>query len=44
MHPQRLASRRLIPIKAAREAANLMEADTNVGAGTGVKAGTVTSV
>jgi hypothetical protein len=44
MLSQRPASRRLKPIKAPREATNRMAAHVNVGAGTGEKAGAVTSV
>jgi hypothetical protein len=41
---QRLASRRLTPIKTPNEAINLMAADMNVGGGTGDKADAVTFV
>jgi hypothetical protein len=41
---QRPASRRLMPIKAPREATNLMAAAVNVGATTGEKAGAATVV
>jgi hypothetical protein len=41
---QRLATSRLIPIRAAREATNLMVAHVNVGADRGEKSDAVTSV
>jgi hypothetical protein len=44
MHSQRLASRRLTPIKTAKEATNLMAADLNLGADVGAKTGVATSV
>jgi hypothetical protein len=44
MNSQKLASRRLTPIKAAREATNLIAADVKVGAATGGKSGAATSV
>jgi hypothetical protein len=44
MCSQRLASRRLMPIRAASEATNLMAAHVNVGADRGEKSGAVTSV
>jgi hypothetical protein len=44
MHPQRLASRRLRPIKAAKERTNRTAACVNVGAATGGKSGAATSV
>jgi hypothetical protein len=42
MCPQRLASRRLNPIRAPSETRNRMAAAVNVGAATGEKAGTAT--
>jgi hypothetical protein len=44
MHPQRLANRRLTPIKAAKEATNLIAARVKVGAATGGKSNAETSV
>jgi hypothetical protein len=44
MYSQRLASRRLTPIKTAKEATNLMAADLNLGADVGAKTGVATSV
>jgi hypothetical protein len=44
MHPQRLANRRLTPIKAAKERINRTAACVNVGAATGGKSGAATSV
>jgi hypothetical protein len=44
MCSQRLASRRLMPIKAASETTNLIAADVNVSGGTGVISGMATSV
>jgi hypothetical protein len=44
MLPQRLASRRLRPIKAAKQTTNRTAACVNVGAATGGKSGAATSV
>ena len=44
MRAQKLASRRLMLIKAPSEATNLIAAHVNVGTGTGAKAGAATSV
>jgi hypothetical protein len=44
MYSQRLASRRLTPIKAVKEATNLIAADVKVGTATGEKSGPATSV
>jgi hypothetical protein len=44
MRLQRLANRRLMPIKAAKEVTNRMAARVNVGTGTGGKGGATTSV
>jgi hypothetical protein len=44
MRRQRLASRRLMPIKAAKEATNRIAALVNVGTGTGGKADAATSI
>jgi hypothetical protein len=44
MRRQRLASRRPMPIKTAKEATNRMAARVNVGTGTRGKAGAATSV